>query len=193
MSSWPSLMWILLPLDGLAVVLHHRALSLEFCWQGTPVIHLVEPQFSSSWMCFQASHFRTPKFLFFSGKHDPKTPSIASMLTGSTPTLELPLTYRDGRIAGYLAPRFPFVLSVDIFLMSNNFDSWFVRDLEKIFLKNNSLMQTLTNKCSRLWNWVKANLLWSEKMASTQNFLYPANAVVFLFVAEKTSDFAIAG
>ena len=42
-------------------------------------------------------------------------------------------------------------------------------------------MQTLTNKCSRLWNWVKASLLWGKKMASTQNFLYPANAVVFLF------------
>ena len=131
---------------------------------------------------FQACHFRTPKFLFFSGKHDPKSPSGAIMLTGSSPTLELLLTYRDGLIAGYLAPRFPFVLSVDIFLMSNNdFDSWFVRDLEKIFSKNNSLMQTLTNKCSRLWNWVKASLLWGEKMASTQNFLYPANAVVFLF------------
>ena len=133
---------------------------------------------------FQACHFRTPKFLFFSGKHDPKSPSGAIMLTGSSPTLELLLTYRDGLIAGYLAPRFPFVLSVDIFLMSNNdFDSCFVRDQEKIFLKNNSLMQTLMNKCSRLWNRVKASLLWGEKMASRQNFLYPANVVVFLFVA----------
>ena len=59
-------------------------------------------------------------FLFFPGKHDPKSPSGAIMLTGSSPTLELLLTYRDGLIAGYLAPRFPFVLSVDIFLMSNN-------------------------------------------------------------------------
>ena len=133
---------------------------------------------------FQACHFRTPKFLFFSGKHDPKSPSGAGMLTGSSPTLELLLTYRDGMIAGYLAPRFPFVLSVDIFLVSNNdFDSWFVRDQEKIFLKNNSLMQTLMDKCSRLWNRVKASLLWGEKMASRQNFLYPANVVVFLFVA----------
>ena len=185
MSSWPSLKCILLPLDGLAVVLHHRVLSLEFCWQGTPQLFTLLNHNSVVVECvFQACHFRTPELLFFSGKHDPKPPSIASMLTGSSPTLELPLTYRHGMIAGYLAPRSPFVLSVDIFFTSNyDFDSWFARDQEKIFLKNNSLMQTLMNKCSRRWNGVQAILPWGEKMASTQNFLYPANAVVFLFVA----------
>lgn len=52
-----------------------------------------------------------------------------------------------------------------------------------IFLKNTSFMQPLTNKSSRLWNWVQASVPWGEKIASTQNFLYPVNAVVFLFVA----------
>ena len=122
MSSWPSLKCILLPLDGLAVVLHHRVLSLEFCWQGTPQLFTLLNHNSVVVECaFQASHFRTPKFLFFSGKHDLRPPSIASMLTGFSRTLELFLTYRDSRIAGYLAPRFPFVLSVDIYF---NVEQW---------------------------------------------------------------------